>query len=441
MAAVREQSGLVFEATHRARDGSLVPVEVSSRFLPSEGVFVSIVRDLTSRKRAEEELRRTQEQLQHSQRLESIGRLAGGVAHDFNNLLGVIIGYTEMVHGTLGPSHPSSSRLKNVLAAAQRAGGLTRQLLAFSRRQVLTPRILDLNAEIAALAAMLRRVIGDDIELDIRCDAGLGRVRADSGQVSQVILNLAVNARDAMPRGGRLTIETMNLDVDEAYAHAHPPISPGPYVCVRVRDDGSGMPESVRERCFEPFFTTKEGLGSGLGLATVYGIVKQSDGFIRVESSPGSGTTFTIELPRVEGDPEQTAKSTAVAPEGRGEAILLVEDEEQVRELARTVLQEAGYEVVAASHGVEALRLADTLDRPLHLLLSDIAMPGMNGYELAERLRLMRPGLRILLMSGHAPAAVGQAGAPVAPILEKPFDRVTLLQHVREAFSSDHRSL
>jgi PAS domain S-box-containing protein len=400
--------------------------------------YLAVKEDVTQRKKDEEDLRRAQDQLLQSQKLEAVGRLAGGIAHDFNNLLGVIIGHGELAQRAAGPGDPSWRRLDQILGAARRAAELTRQLLAFSRRQVLQPRILDLNAEVAETEKMLRRLIGEDVELVTRLDPALGRVRADPGQIGQVLMNLAVNARDAMPRGGVLRIETSNVDVDEAYAQDHAPLEPGPYVQLVVADNGTGMDEAVREHLFEPFFTTKpEGQGSGLGLSTVYGIVKQSGGYVWVDSEPGRGTTFTVQLPRQEGAPDAEPPSAIAAPAGGPETILLVEDQENLRSLIGEVLEDAGYEVLSAAGGPAALALSESHPGPIHLLLSDVVMPGMSGRELEEALRGRRPETRTLFISGYSNDVIARSGDPQnVVLLEKPFSRTSLLQRVRETLSA-----
>jgi PAS domain S-box-containing protein len=400
--------------------------------------YLAVKEDITRRKAAEEDLRRTQEQLTQSQKLEAVGRLAGGVAHDFNNLLGVIIGHGQLAQSSIPEGHPARARVEQILGSAARAAELTRQLLAFSRRQVLQPRVLDLNAEVADTEKMLRRLIGEDVDLVTRPDPGIGRVRADRGQISQVLMNLAVNARDAMPRGGVLTIETSNLDANETFVRDHVPMPPGRYVQLRVADDGAGMEESVREHVFEPFFTTKpEGQGSGLGLSTVYGIVKQSGGFIWADSAPGRGTTFTIHLPRVE-EALDEPETTAVEPASRGvERILVVEDQSALRELVCEMLQEVGYEVLSAADGRAALASSEAFPGSIHLLVTDVVMPGMSGPELLSTLRKRRPGIRALFVSGYTSDIIARSGADgqATDLLQKPFGRDDLLSRVRRALS------
>ncbi len=391
----------------------------------------SLQAEMAERSRADAARRQLEAQLLQAQKMEAIGRLAGGIAHDFNNLLTVITGRSEMMLVRLPPDHPLHRDVSLVLKTAERAAHLTRQLLAFSRKQVLAPRVLDLNGVVAGMTAMLRRLIGEDIELVTQLSPDLWGVKADPGQIEQVILNLAVNARDAMPGGGRLTIETANVDVEALQDRL--PHAAGPHVMLAVRDTGHGMDVATRARIFEPFFTTKEpGKGTGLGLATVYGIVQQSGGQICVDSAPGAGASFVVYLPRAEeaaGPAPPVAAATA--PRGGTETILLVEDEEDVRELAVDILGEAGYRVLAAADGHEALRIAAGADA-IALLLTDMVMPRMSGRQLADALVPGRPGLRVLYMSGYAGTAAGrdtlQEGAP---FLRKPFTPAELLGRVR----------
>ena len=416
--------------TGRRKDGTEFPLELAVAEFQVGGkrAFAGIARDLSERRRLEEQFRQ-------SQKMEAVGRLAGGVAHDFNNLLGVIAGYSEMASRQLAEDHPARARIAEVTKAAEHAAGLTRQLLAFSRRQVLAPKILDLNALLEDLERMLQRLIGEDVELVVRLGAGLGAVRVDPGQIGQVVLNLAVNARDAMPRGGQLTIETAEADAGEFTAAAAWRIEPGRYVRLRVSDTGSGMDEATLARVFEPFFTTKPaGKGTGLGLATVYGIVKQSGGHVFVESALGRGTQFSIYLPRV------AEVMAGVAPEGLaelaqpGETILLVEDQESLREVVREILVDLGYQVLAAGGGEAALALAREHRGQLHLLLSDVVMPEMSGSELAARLVALRPGLKVLFMSGYTSEVLGRHGAvgPAIQLIEKPFTRQALARRMRQ---------
>jgi PAS domain S-box-containing protein len=375
-------------------------------------------------------------QFRQAQRLEAVGQLAGGVAHDFNNLLTAITGYSDLALRRLRPEDPLHHHLDEIRKAAERAGGLTRQLLAFSRKQVLQPKVIDLNAVVADVDKMLRRLIGEDIDLLTVLRAEPPAIRADPGQIEQVLMNLAVNARDAMPAGGQLTIETTNVDLNEEYASQHIGVAPGPYVMLAVSDTGCGMDAETRARIFEPFFTTKElGKGTGLGLSTVYGIVKQSGGNIWVYSEVGRGTTFKVYLPSVDAAAEQLERAAPQLeiPTGH-ETILLVEDEELVRTLAHEVLQMSGYRVLVAANGGAALLICERHTGPIHLLLTDIVMPELSGQELAERLTRLRPDMRVLFMSGYTNNAVIHNGtlAAVVNYIQKPFSPDALARKVRE---------
>jgi PAS domain S-box-containing protein len=386
--------------------------------------------------RAYDTLAHTQDQLIQAQKMEAVGRLAGGIAHDFNNLLTVIMGRADLVLSHLRGHHRLRRNLDLILSAADTAASLTRQLLAFSRRQVLLPEVLDLNTVVVNVSTMLRWLIGEDIEVIIRLSPGLGHIKADPSQLEQVLMNLAVNARDAMPQGGQLTIETANVELDDAYARAHFGVQAGYYVRLTVQDSGCGMDAETLAHIFEPFFTTKEpGKGTGLGLSTVYGIVTQSGGHIRVTSTPGQGTTLTIDLPRIE-DP-LTALTPSLpqtsSPQGT-ETVLLVEDEGTVRSVAREVLQMVGYTVLEAATGEEALQQADQQAGVIHLLVTDVVMPGMSGRELAERLIGDYPHLEVLYLSGYTDDAIAHHGVLQAGIelLHKPFTPDALARRVRE---------
>jgi len=388
-----------------------------------DGVAIA-VRDTTARQEAEADLHRREEQVRQSQKMEAIGRLAGGVAHDFNNLLTVIRGHGELMLRKLTGDHPMRRNLLEIGLASERAAALTHQLLAFSRKQVLQPRILDLGEVVERMSTLLQRLIGEDVELVTRRRGDLGSVRADPAQMEQVIINLAVNARDAMPRGGQLTLELANVELDETFAHSHAGMTPGPYVVFSVTDTGHGMDEDTKARIFEPFFTTKEaGKGTGLGLPTVYGIVKQSGGFIWVYSEPGHGTTFKIHLPRVDQAPERLSPRPGQAAAGQGtETVLLVEDEDALRALLREVLESLGYRVLEAGLGAEALRIAREHRGPIHVLLTDLVMPQMTGRELADRLSCLRPDLKVLFMSGYGVGAAPRQEIPSdGAYIEKPF--------------------
>jgi two-component system cell cycle sensor histidine kinase/response regulator CckA len=391
-------------------------------------------------KRAENALRQSEKQLWQSQKMEAVGRLAGGVAHDFNNLLTVIKGYTELMLEDLKPSDPMRAEMEEVQKAADRAAALTRQLLAFSRRQVLAPKVVNLNYLVEDMNKLLRRLLGEDIELSIRLGEDLGSVKADPGQVEQVIMNLAVNARDAMPKGGKLTLETANLELDQGYSREHATVRPGPYVMLAISDTGSGMDAETLAHVFEPFFTTKEqGKGTGLGLSTVYGIVKQSGGYIWPYSEPGMGTTFKIYLPRVDEMVERAQTRAQPSPGLAGtETILLVEDEEGVRVLTRQLLQRHGYTVLEAEHGQDALLLCERYSGPIHLLLSDVVLATMSGRELVQRLVPLRPEMKVLYMSGYSDEAIVQHGvlAPGTAFLQKPFTTESLMRKLRELLDS-----
>jgi two-component system cell cycle sensor histidine kinase/response regulator CckA len=413
-----------FHTSVQLRDGEIVGI-------------LGIVRDITDRLRLEEQLRQ-------AQKMEAVGRLAGGVAHDFNNILTAISSYSELLLADFATEDPRRADVEEIRKATDRAAALTRQLLAFSRRQVLQPKIVDLNTVIAGAGKLLRRLIGEDIALVTRLDPALGPVRADAGQLEQVIMNLAVNARDAMQTGGTLTLETENVVIEASKLAAEERIvAPGRYVLLRVRDTGSGMDADTRRHLFEPFFTTREkGKGTGLGLATVYGIVKQSGGFIWVDSEPGRGAAFRIYLPRVDEAAPPAARAAAAAePAAAGtETILLVEDEDAVRAVARESLRRHGYRVLEARDAESALAIAAGFEGHIGLLLTDVVMPGLSGRALADRLAPKRPGTRVLFMSGYTDDAIVQHGVlePGLSFLQKPFTPDVLAQKVREVL--DRRS-
>jgi len=373
--------------------------------------------------------------------MEAIGCLAGGIAHDFNNLLTVIKGYSQLSSIELKEGDPLRGNIDEIQNATDRAASLTRQLLAFSRRQVMEMKVLDLNTLLRDLEKMLRRIIGEDIELAIQPAEDLGRVRADVGQIEQVIMNLAVNAKDAMPSGGKLTIETANVELDESYARSHVDVKQGHYVMFSVNDTGVGMSPEVRERIFEPFFTTKEkGKGTGLGLSTTYGIVKQSEGHIWVDSVQGKGTTFKIYLPRVNEPREAITEEILKEELPRGdETILIVEDEEEVRKLARKILEKQGYRILETLNGDDALLACETRKSPIHLMLTDIVMPGMSGSELARLLKPLYPEIRILYMSGYTDNAIVRHGALGKGVnyIQKPFTMEGLARKVREVLDKE----
>ncbi len=458
-----------FENRYLTKNGSYRWFLWNATPFPEHQLVYAVARDITERKQADEEInklndelekrvierttqlatavkgledeiterKRLQEQLLQSQKMEAVGRLAGGVAHDFNNLLTIINGYAQLLLERLSPEDPSRGQVQEIKNAGDRATSLTRQLLAFSRRQVLAAQVLDLNTVVVNLDKMLRRLIGEDIELVTVPGEALGRVKADPGQIEQVILNLAVNARDALPRGGKLTIETANAELDEAYAATHVPLTPGPYVMLAVSDTGHGMDRETQARIFEPFFTTKEkGKGTGLGLATVYGIVKQSGGYIWVYSEPGRGATFKIYLPRIEEAVKTSGPNKVdLGTPGGSETILLVEDEASVRSLVRRTLEAKGYKVIEAGNGADALLTCSQYEGSVDLLVTDVVMPEMSGRELAERLAPFHPNMKVLFMSGYTDDAVVRHGVLEAEtaFLQKPFTPDALARKVREA--------
>jgi signal transduction histidine kinase/CheY-like chemotaxis protein len=409
------------EALQRAHDGLEVRVqERTAELVGAQGA-----------------LRKSEEQLRQAQKMEAIGRLAGGVAHDFNNMLTAILGHSQLMRMRMSPEDRAYRDTEEIEKAAKRAGSLTRQLLAFSRQQVLEPKILDLNALIEDMDKMLRRLIGADVDLLTAPGSSLGRVKADPGQVEQVLLNLVVNARDAMPGGGKITIETANVDLDETYTRAHPGVRPGPYVLLAVSDTGCGIDPETRTRIFEPFFTTKEaGKGTGLGLSTVYGVVQQSEGHVDVHSDVGHGATFKIYLPRIEQSLSETAApSRPAAAAGRGlETVLLVEDEDQVRSVVRLSLELFGYRVLESRDGREALDLLERADQPVDLVVTDVMMPRMTGPEFAQRAFRLNPDLKILFISGYTDKAIVHHGilSPGTAYLQKPFAPDVLGRKVRE---------
>ena len=424
------------------KDGEPIDIEISATRTIYRGEVVSLayVRDITERKRAEKEREKLQEQVRQSQKMEAVGVLAGGVAHDFNNLLSVINGYSELLLGDVAPDDPRRSDLEQIRQAGQRAASLTSQLLAFSRKQILHPIALNLNDAIAEMSTMLRRLIGEDIDLVFTTRPALGLVHADEGQIQQIIMNLVVNARDAMPQGGKLTIETANVNLDEGYVRKHAAVSAGPYVMLAISDNGIGMDTETQARIFEPFFTTKgQGKGTGLGLSTVYGIVKQSNGFIWVYSEPAKGTTFKIYLPRVQGKAAKLSAGAEVELDLRGsETVLVVEDESSVRALAARFLRERGYTVIEASNGKEALRKAQEFAGEIHLVLTDVVMPEMSGKVLVSQIEAARPGVRALFISGYTDNAIVHHGILESNVafLQKPFSADGLARKVREVLNS-----
>ena len=433
------------ERTYKRKDGTILPVLVEDRLLRDGNGKItglrSTIQDITERKRAEEEKSALQEQLRQSQKIEAIGGLAGGIAHDFNNLLTVISGNCQLSLLELKEDVPLKGNIEEIKRASERATDLTRQLLAFSRRQIMEMKVLDLNDLLKNLDKMLRRVIGEDIELVTLLAEDLGRVKADPGQAEQVIMNLSVNARDAMSDGGKLTIETANVDLDDAYARNHVAVTPGRFVMISVSDTGVGMTPEVRDRVFEPFFTTKEkGKGTGLGLSTVYGIVKQSGGNIWVYSEPGKGTTFKIYLPRVD-EPLKKLRERAEGkeiPRGK-ETVLIVEDEEEVRKLAVRILERQGYKVFEASQGLDAFLIAEGYEDLIHLLVTDVVMPKIGGRELADRIAEICPEIKVLYMSGYTDNAIVHHGVlgEGMEFIQKPFTVEGLARKVRKVLDKD----
>ncbi len=434
---VAESSGLVVPAQwrHRLKDGRLIDVEVASHTISYGGrpAVLSVLHDVTQRNQLEEHLRQ-------AAKMEAVGMLAGGIAHDFNNLLTIINGYSHILLNALPAGDPNHTAVEQIMKAGERAAALTRQLLAFSRRQVLQPRVLNLNELLTGLESMLRRLIGEDIDLRFAPADELGQVKADPGQIEQVVMNLVVNARDAMPEGGTLTVETSNVELDTNYALTHATMKPGKYVVLAVSDNGLGMDAETRARLFQPFFTTKaQGKGTGLGLTTVFGIVKQSDGGVEVYSEPGKGTSVKVYLPRI--DQPAVAETEAPLekrPQGH-ETILLVEDNEPVRKLMRDTLRREGYKVLDAPAAAEARRVGASHRGSIHLLITDVVMPKESGRDLAGSLVAQRPAMKVLFVSGYADHAVANSGLLTGgyAFLQKPFTTGALLRKVREVLGGN----
>jgi two-component system cell cycle sensor histidine kinase/response regulator CckA len=434
--ATAERRDQVFEFRAIASDGRIVWLRNLVRVIGNDEKitrFQGLMVDITERLTMEQDLL-------NAQKLESVGLLAGGIAHDFNNVLTVIHGYSQLVLEELGDNNPSRADIEKIQQAAEQAASLTQQLLAFSRRQMLQPKILDLNAVIGGLEPMLRRIIGEDIDIHLRLRPDLSRTKADPGQIEQVVMNLAVNARDAMPSGGKLTIETATVNLDEACTRRHIGVSPGDYVMLAVSDTGCGMSSNVQAHIFEPFFTTKDpGKGTGLGLSTVYGIVKQSGGDIWVYSEPDRGTTFKIYLPSIEAAVDQKPSGRPKDSTLTGtETLLLVEDDQGLRELAYRILHRCGYTVLSAGNAEDAVRLCSLQGGSINLLVTDIVMPGANGPELSRRLTTLHPNIKTLYMSGYTSGGIphDDAGNRGTAFLQKPFTEDMLTRSVREILDS-----
>jgi PAS domain S-box-containing protein len=435
VAALRKQGSarnteIVFctkSGEHRTALDSSEIIEVAG-----QKCMMSILRDTTEQKLLERQLRQ-------AQKMEAIGQLSGGIAHDFNNLLSVIIGYSGVIEESLSADDPLKKKCEQIKKAGHSAASLTRQLLAFSRQQVLESKVLDLNTIVLNVDKMLRRLIGEDIDLTTALDPTLGHIKADQGQIEQVIINLVVNARDAMPQGGRVTIETANVELDEDYARRHPPQLPGSYVLLAISDTGTGMDAETQARIFEPFFTTKEiGKGTGLGLSTVYGVVRQSGGHVWVYSELGQGTTFKIYLPQTEqGVRLENPNASLLKSQRHAETVLLVEDAEAVRELTRSLLTESGYTVLEAEHAEKAIEIAQTYKGHIHLLLTDMVMPGMNGRALAEKLILIRPDMKVIYTSGYTGFSRSAVVDSELVFLSKPFTKELLLSKLQDVLYAD----
>ncbi len=421
--------GMGLDLAGRRKDGSEFPVEISLSYVEAEGetFAIAFVTDITARKRLED-------QLLCAQKMEAVGRLAGGVAHDFNNMLTIIAGYNRMMLDQISTLDPMRGYAEEILKASDRAAALTNQLLAFSRRQVMQPKVISVNTLMSEAEKMLRRLIGEDVVLQVKLQPELWNIRADPGQIEQVIFNLVINARDALSQGGRITVETSNIKLDKNYAKTHLGVHPGPYVMIAVSDNGMGMDAETKNHIFEPFFTTKQkGKGTGLGLSTVYGIVKQSEGDIWVYSEPGKGTAFKIYFPRTGESAEPAAGPADTAARGT-ETILVIEDEVGVRKLVCELLRRQGYTVIEANSGEEALRMSDNGQSAIHLLLTDVVMPDMSGRQIAERLMEARPEMKVLYMSGYTASTIVHHGVlePELSFISKPFTQESLMAKVRE---------
>jgi len=440
---IKSQKGTAFVPIryHKKKDGTVFPVEISASFYEYRGknIVISTNRDISSRIETEKEREQFEEQYYQSQKMESIGRLAGGIAHDFNNLLTVITGTSELMLMDLEPDSQMYANVNEINNTAERAASLTRQLLTFSRKQIIETKVLNLNDTLFSMDKMLRRLIGEDIELVFIPCQDLWPIKADPGQMEQVLTNLVVNARDAMRKGGKLTIETANYHLDAYYAETHPDTTPGDYIMMAVSDTGIGMDEDTRSKVFEPFFTTKDkGQGTGLGLSTCYGIVKQNGGNIRVYSEPGVGSTFKVYLPRTYESRGEDRKSTEEDLPGGTETILVAEDEPAVRKMIHRILSGRGYTVIEASHGDEAVAVATEYTEPIHLLLTDIIMPHMGGKGAAKIIQCSHPGIHILFMSGYTDNSIVHHGVldPGVAFLQKPFTPQSLLKKIRDVLDN-----
>jgi two-component system, cell cycle sensor histidine kinase and response regulator CckA len=424
--------------SHRTKSGRVIEVDSAAHGFPfgSRAAELVVLLDVTGRRQLEEQLRQ-------AQKMEAVGMLAGGVAHDFNNLLTIIAGYSQLILNTLPAGDPNRSSAEQIMKASDRAATLTGQLLAFSRRQVLQPKVLDLNRLTTSLTSMLRRVIGEDIDLRLDLRKDLGQVSADPGQIEQVLMNLVVNARDAMPHGGTMTVETANVQIDETFKGRHMSVKPGAYTMLAVSDTGTGMDETTQARLFEPFFTTKgSGRGTGLGLSTVFGIVKQSGGGVEVYSVPSKGTSIKVYLPRID-QPLTADPVESRGPEACGtETILLVEDDEMVRTLVRETLARGGYKVLDAPDPVEAKKISDAFRGRIHLLITDVVLPKVSGREFAAQVTRKRPDIKIMYMSGYTDSAVVNSGILQKEVafLQKPFTPGSLSDKVRDVLEDGNRT-
>jgi len=423
---------------HRTKTGRIIDVEMVVHPIAYGGrkAQLAILLDVTGRRHLEDQLRQ-------AQKMEAVGMLAGGVAHDFNNLLTIITGYSQLILNTLGPRDPNRHSAEQIMKAGERAAALTKQLLAFSRRQVLQPRVLDLNKLVSSLSTMLQRLIGEDVDLQLELSGDLGRVSADPGQIEQVLMNLTVNSRDAMPQGGVLTVETANVTLDENYTNRHMLVKPGQYVLLAVSDNGCGMDRATQARLFEPFFTTKgPGRGTGLGLSTVFGIVKQSGGSVDVYSEPGRGTSVKVYLPRMDQPVSVEAEKLKKLSVRGTETVLLVEDDEMVRTLVRETLIREGYKVLDSADPIEARRISENYKGPIQLLITDVVMPKLSGRELADQLIRRRTELKVLYMSGYTDNAVLNSGILQKEVafLQKPFTPGILSEKVREVLEQNGRT-